>query len=292
MEYKDKLEKLAENSYKIEVSIAWSDMEKAKKQALAALAKNAEIKGFRKGKAPLNIVQEHLGEQRLLEEASKNVLSEVYSQLIKKHQLQPFMEPKITLLKAPMGGDWEFRFEIAGPPVISKMPDYQKIAKEVTSELKKEDIWVPGKNEPEKDDSKKEDKQNKKLQLIFDKLMKQAEIKISPLILDTEVSRRLTAIYDEVKKLGLTVEQYLESKKLTADALKDKTKAEIIDLYKSEFLLEQIADKEKIVVEDKDLEKIYSKAKDDKEKELYKKNSYLYVRLLRKQKTLDFLASL
>lgn len=292
MEYKDKLEKLPQNTYKIEASIPWSEIEKAKKEALSFLAKTAEIKGFRKGKAPLNIVQEHLGDQRILEEASKNVLNEVYPLLIKKHQLLPFMEPKITLLKAPQGGEWEFRFELAGPPVISKVPDYKKLAKEVANESKKDDIWIPGKNEPKKDESTKEDKHNKKLQLIFDKLMKQAEIEISPLILDMEVSRRLTSVYDEVKQLGLTVEQYLESKKLTAESLKEKTKAEIMDLYKSEFLLEQIADKEKITVEEKDLETIYKQAKDDNQKELYKKNSYLYVRLLRKQKTLDFLAGL
>ena len=292
MQFTDKLEKLPQQTFKIEVTIPWQEIDQAKTKAVATLAKSAEVKGFRKGKAPLNLVKEHLGEQAILEEASKEVLTAIYGELIKKHDLKPFLDPKISLLKAPQGSEWVFRFEIAQAPLITKMPDYRKVAKEASSDLKKEDIWVPGKDKEKPEAKDLKEKQNKKIQLIFDKLMKEAQIEISALILDTEVNRRLTAIYDEVKQLGLSVEQYLESKKLTAQALRDKTQAEIKDLYKSEFLLEKIADQEKIVVDDKDLEAIYKQAKDEKEKALYQQNSYLYVRLLRKQKTLDFLAGL
>ena len=292
MQFTDKLEKLPQQTFKIEVTIPWKEIDQAKTKAVATLAKNTEVKGFRKGKAPLNLVKEHLGEQAILEEASKEVLTAIYGELIKKHDLKPFLDPKISLLKAPQGSEWVFRFEIAQAPLITKMPDYRKVAKEASSDLKKEDIWVPGKDKEKPEAKDLKEKQNKKIQLIFDKLMKEAQIEISALILDTEVNRRLTAIYDEVKQLGLSVEQYLESKKLTAQALRDKTQAEIKDLYKSEFLLEKIADQEKIVVDDKDLEAIYKQAKDEKEKALYQQNSYLYVRLLRKQKTLDFLAGL
>lgn len=292
MQFDDKLEKGVNDTYKIEVSIPWPEIEQAKEKALKDMAKTAEIKGFRKGKAPLNIAKEHFGDQRLLEEASKEVLTEVYKELLKKHQLKPFFDPKITLLKAPQGGNWEFRFEIAQMPKISKMPDYHKIGKEVNAEFKKEEIWVPGKDQEKEPEKKAEDQKNKKIQLIFDRLMKETEIQISPLIMETEVNRRVTALYDEIKQLGLTVEQYLQSKKLTAETLRQKISAEITDLYKSEFLLERIADEEKITVDDKELETVFKQAKDDKEKALYQQNSYLYARLLRKQKTLDFLASL
>lgn len=292
MKFTDKLEKQPLGTYKLEVSLPWSEVEVAKKEALDELQKTTEVKGFRKGKAPEKIVEEQVGQQKLLEEAARHLLSHAYAELIKKHNLRPFIDPKITLLKAPQGGDWEFRFEIAEAPVIVKVPDYRKIAKEVSGELKKEDIWVPGKGEKKEDQNKPQDSKNKKMQLIFDRSMKEAEIEISHLILDLEINRRLTALHDEIKQLGLTVEQYLESKKLSAEALREKTKSEIVDLYKSEFLLDKIADEEKIIVEDKDLESIYKTAKSDKEKEMLKNNSYLYARLIRKQKTLDFLAGL
>lgn len=292
MQFTEKIEKQGNHSIKIEVTIAWLEIDKAKEKALKVLAKSTNVKGFRKGKAPLNIVKETLGEQRLLEEASKDVLTHIYSDLIKKHDLKPFLDPKITLLKAPQGGDWQFRFEIAQTPIITKMPDYRRIAKEVSAEQKKADIWVPGKDEPKKTEENIKENQNKKIQSIFNRLLKETEIEISPLILSAEVNRRLTALYDEIKQLGLSVEQYLQSKKLTAASLREKLEQETQELYKSEFILDQIADKEKIIVEEKDLESIYKQAKNDQEKALYKQSSYLYSRLLRKQKTLDFLASL
>ena len=292
MQYTDKLEKLSPSTYKIEVTIPWTEVDSAKTKALSTLAKTTTVKGYRLGKAPLKLAKEALGDQKILEEASKDVLTAVYQDLLKKHSLKPFLDPKISLLKAPQGGEWVFRFELALAPTITKLADYHKIAKEIVGELKKEDIWVPGKNKEAKPEDKTKELHNKKIQLIFDRLIQQSEIEISPLILDFEVSRRLTSLYDEIKQFGLTVEKYLESKKLTADSLKHKLEHETADLYKSEFVLEQIADKEKITVDDNDLEAIYKQAKSDKEKALYQQNSYVYVRLLRKQKTLDFLASL
>jgi len=292
MKFTDKLEKQPRSTYKLEITLPWSEVEVAKTKALKELQKTTEVKGFRKGKAPEKMVKETIGEQHLLEEASRYLLTDVYKEVLTKHNLRPFIDPKITLLKAPNGGDWEFRFEIAEAPKLTKVADYKKIAKDVAAELKKDAIWVPGKGEEPKPDEKAKDTRNKKMQLIFDKAMTASEIEISPLILELEVSRRLTSLYEEIKQLGLTVEQYLQSKKLTSETLKAKTEAEIIDLYKSEFLLDTIADTEKIVVGDKELEEIFKTAKDEKEKEMLKNNSYLYTRLIRKQKTLDFLAGL
>ena len=292
MQFTDKLDKSTPSTYKIEVTIPWNEIDSAKTKALATLAKTTTVKGYRPGKAPLNLVKEVIGDQKLLEEASKEVLTAVYQELIKKHSLKPFLDPRISLLKAPQGTEWVFRFELALAPVITKLADYKKIAKEIGGELKKEDIWVPGKSKETKVEDKTKDLRNKKIQLIFDRLIKQSELEISPLILEVEVSRRLTSLYDEIKQLGLSIERYLESKKLTPESLKKKLEQETADLYKSEFVLEQIADKEKITIEDKDLETIYKQAKSDKEKALYQQNAYVYVRLLRKQKTLDFLADL
>jgi FKBP-type peptidyl-prolyl cis-trans isomerase (trigger factor) len=292
MQFTSELKDKSSHTFKAEVTIPWKEIEQAKEKALAKLAKSAEVKGFRKGKAPLEVVKDTLGDQKLLEEASTEVLGVVYQELIKEHSLKPFSDPKITLLKAPQGGDWQFRFEIAQMPKINKMPDYRKIAKDVAGELKKEDIWVPGKDGQKKPEQQANDIKNKKIQLILNKILKDTEIEISPLVLDTEVARRLTSLYEEIKQLGLSVEQYLQSKKLTSQSLKEKIKLETLDLYKSELVLDIIADKEKITVEEKDLQAIYQQAKDEKEKALYQKNSYLYTRLLRKQKTLDFLSDL
>ena len=157
MKYTDKIEKLPQNTFKVEVTIAWTEIEAGKKKALTELTKTTKVKGFREGKAPLNLVEKEVGDQKLLEEASKYVLTDVYQDLIKKHELKPFIDPKVTLLKAPNGSEWEFRFEIAGPPEIKKLPDYKKLAKEVLANQKKDDIWVPGKSDQKKPEQKEEE---------------------------------------------------------------------------------------------------------------------------------------
>ncbi len=291
MKFTDSLEKLPKQTYKILVTIPWSEIETAKEKALHEFQKTTEVKGFRKGKAPLNLVKKEVGEQKLLEEAAKFFLSEIYADILKKHGIKPFIEPKITLLKAPVGGDWEVRFEIAEQPVLTKLADYKKIAEDVKGELKKADIWLPGKEGK----AKKEDPtttQNKKLQKILDKLIADSEIEISPLILQEEVNRRLVNLYEDVKKLGLTIEEYLRSKKETPESLRSKVEQETTDIYKSEFILDAIADKEKIVVEEKDLRKIFESAKDEKERQLLRENAYFYSKLIRKQKALDFISNL
>lgn len=97
---------------------------------------------------------------------------------------------------------------------------------------------------------------------------------------------------DNVQKIGLTVEGYLQSKGLTMERLKEQYTREITDMYRLEFILLDIADKEKIEVTEADMNSLYANLKEDKDKESAKANAYFYASVLRKQKTLDFLISL
>ncbi len=61
---------------------------------------------------------------------------------------------------------------------------------------------------------------------------------------------------------------------------------------KVEFALQKIAEEEKIVVEDKEIEEAIQKAKDETEKKHLESNRYLLASILRQQKTLDFIKNL
>jgi FKBP-type peptidyl-prolyl cis-trans isomerase (trigger factor) len=71
--------------------------------------------------------------------------------------------------------------------------------------------------------------------------------------------------------------------------LKETYKKEIVDTYKLEFLLSELADKENITVTQKEIDTLFQSITDPKEKEAAKANSYFYASILRKQKTLDYL---
>lgn len=293
MKFTDTVEKLPKQTYKITVKIPWEEVEKSKEEALDRLLPTTEVEGFRKGKAPKKLAREKLGEERLLDEGVQHLLSHVYVEILKKNDIKPYIDPKVSIVKAKDKEEWEVLFEVAETPVLTKLADYKAVAAKLKADEKKDAIWVPGK-EPQKEEKPAdvEKKRNERMQLLFNELVDQSDIEISPLILDEETNRRLSNLYDEIKKLGMTVDQYLQARKETGETIRAKAVKEVTDIYKSEFVLDKIADEAKIVVDEKELEPVYKTAKDDKEREKLQQNAYFYTRLIRKQKTLDYLTNL
>ncbi len=286
--YTYKLNKLPKNTIEMIVSLPSLYLKKQKEEAFKRLQKELEVDGFRKGKVPEEIAKKNLKNEQIIEEAVRKFLPEIYSEIIKKESLSPIYNPKIDFVKAKDGEDWELKITIALKPVID-LKDYKKIVKEVKEKEKKSDIWVPGKDK----EKKPEEKDNSMLlNKILEALLKDIEIEISDLILDEELNQRLTMLVDDIRKIGLTTEDYLKSKNLTLDQLKSSYRKEIEDTYKLEFMLSEIADKENIKIEQADLDKIFANITDEKQKQAARQNSYYYASLLRKQKTLDYLISL
>ena len=97
---------------------------------------------------------------------------------------------------------------------------------------------------------------------------------------------------DEVKRLGLTLDQYLASTGRKAEDLKKEYEQKAENDIKLEFVLQKIAQEEKITVEDKEVKEAILQAKSDAERQNLQANKYLLANILRQQKTLDFLKNL
>ena len=130
------------------------------------------------------------------------------------------------------------------------------------------------------------------LSSIFDILLKESELEVPELLTNEEVNRRLTQLLEDIKKVGLTPEQYLTSKKMTEEELQKQYFKDSEDMYKIEFIIAKIADEEKLTVEPSELENIMGLAKTDEEKAIARRNMAWYETLLRKQKVIDFLNTL
>lgn len=283
---------LPKNTFEIVIDIPWKMIGDEYAKAFDQLASELEVEGFRKGKAPKSVAEKHIKKETVYQRVIQNLLPEVYEEIIKKEGLRPVINPRIELVKAKENEDWQIKMVLAGRPVII-LGDYKKIIKELKSDKKKEDIWVPGKDKGAKEQSAKaeEDKQ-KILNEILSALVKKTKVEISDLIIEEELNARLARLLDEVQKIGLTVDSYLKSKGTTIEELKKKYTQEIEEIHALEFILNEIADKESIQVEPKELEVLYSKITDKKEREEAQRNAYFYASVMRKQKTLDFLLSL
>ena len=111
------------------------------------------------------------------------------------------------------------------------------------------------------------------------------------MLVEHEVNRLLSDLIDQTKKLGLTVEQYLASSGRTAETIRHEYEEQAKRTLTLEFSLEEIADKEGILVSDDDIAKVIQTAKTDEEKKALESQRYYLASVLRRQKTLDFLAS-
>lgn len=284
---------LQKNTIQYLVTIPTQEIQKTYDETLTAAVQEVEVPGFRKGKAPFDMAKKEIKKEAVYERTMQKMIPEIYQELVKTERLAPIISPKVELLKAQENKDWEIRVTIAEKPTI-ELGDYKGYIKQALLERKKEDIWVPGKSpeDAKKTDEKEEKDQSKKMQTIFDALLKQTKIEISDLLIESELEKRLTQLVDDVRKIGLTVEAYLKSKQETVETIKAKYAKEIESMYKLDFILSEIAEKDHIIVEDKDLETIFAAIKDEKERAGARANSYFYATLLRRQKTIDYLMSL
>jgi trigger factor len=114
------------------------------KEALAKagekISESIEVKGFRKGKAPLDVVASQVGETRVLSEAVELSINQYYYQAIMQEEVAPVGPPKVTVDEVGMGKPLKFTAEVAVMPEI-ELGDYKQIkVKSEAVEVKNEQI--------------------------------------------------------------------------------------------------------------------------------------------------------
>jgi len=283
---------LPKKTFEILAEISSAEIEKAKKEVIAKAGESLEIKGFRKGKAPENLVVEALGKNKILELTLEKIIPELYPKAIAKFGLKPLVSPKIELVSAKEGENWQVKFTSCEEPEI-KLENYK-------DELKKlkavEAIWTPEKGaEDVKKEKTAEDlakEKDEKLDKIIHWLLENIKVEISELIIESEVNHKLAELLEQTQKLGLTIDQYLASTGKTVESLKNEYKDQVQRTITLQLLLSAIAEKENLVVNQEEIEKTISQAKTEEEKKSLESQKYLLASVLRQQKTLDFLANL
>ncbi len=244
---------------------------------LEEVVKSANVAGFRKGKAPKKIVEGKIDKDKVKEEVLKKLLPECYAQAIKKHDIKPIINPRIHVEILEDDKDWKFTASTCEVPRVD-LNGYKENIKKITSKSK---IIVPGKEPKEASFDE-----------IMAELQKSVGVKVSKIIVEQEVERLLAQTLSEIKRLGLTLDQYLTSTHKTVEDLKKEYENKAINDIKLEFALAKIAEEEKITVEDGEIEDAIKNAKDENERKGLEANKYLLAGIIRQQKTLDFLKKL
>lgn len=282
------LQRLENGNLELTANIPWEKVKIAKQKKLQELAQEITVKGFRPGKAPIDLAEKQIDAGQLMEKTLGSLLPEIYLETVKEHNLHPIISPRAQLVSAEENKDWQVKFVTTELPAV-KLGDYKKT---VTDSLAADKIWTPdkGKEKPEEKPAKEEERLGK----IFKILLEKMGIALPEILIEEEVNRMLSQLIDQTAKLGLTIEAYLNSIGKTSEQLRTEYKQQAEETIKLELILATIADEEKIEIADLEVEKMIAGLPDEKDRQkMASPNQRAYIRqILRKRSVIDNLLKL
>ena len=128
------------NEVKLEITIEAEKFENAIKKVYFQSAKYFNIPGFRKGKAPQNIVERYYGKEIFYEDAFNNLVPEEYDKALKDNNIEAVSRPEIDIITMEKGQDLKFTATVQTKPEV-ELGKYKGIEIEkIEYNVKKEDI--------------------------------------------------------------------------------------------------------------------------------------------------------
>lgn len=135
-----KMEQLGNNIVKLEITVEKAKFNEAIQKAYKKNASKFNISGFRKGKAPLNIITRYYGEGVFYEDAINFCCEDTYPNAIEEHKLSPVDYPKIDIVEIGSDKDFVYTAEVTVKPEV-KLNDYKGLeVKKVTYAVTDEDV--------------------------------------------------------------------------------------------------------------------------------------------------------
>lgn len=134
------VENLEKNMAKMTVEVPAENLEKAIKTAFNKNKNRFNIPGFRKGKAPLAMIEKMYGPEVFYEEAANLVLDESYPEAAKESNLEIVSRPEIDIVQIEKGKTFIYTATVAVKPEVT-LGDYKGIQVEKASaEVTDEDV--------------------------------------------------------------------------------------------------------------------------------------------------------
>ena len=114
------------NEVKLEITIEAEKFDNAIKKVYFQSAKYFNIPGFRKGKAPQNIVEKYYGKEIFYEDAFNEVVPEEYEKALEENKIDAVSKPKIDVITMEKGQDLVFTAIVQTKPE-AKLKKYKGI---------------------------------------------------------------------------------------------------------------------------------------------------------------------
>lgn len=130
---------LPKSEAQIKVIIPFSEFEPHIKRAAILISEAREFEGFRKGKAPYEVVKARMGEDAIYQEAAEIAIRKTYPEILEEiiaekrrsgEEFAPIGQPEITVTKIAPGNELEYKAKLTLLPAVT-LPDYREIAQRI-----------------------------------------------------------------------------------------------------------------------------------------------------------------
>ncbi len=112
------INKLPKSVVEVTIAAPWQDIASLWDQTLQRMSQEVEIAGFRKGTAPLNMVEGQLG-SRLQDEVLKNAMPNLLIEALKGTDIVPIDYPKYDLVSFIRGQQLQFKATVTNRPNVT-----------------------------------------------------------------------------------------------------------------------------------------------------------------------------
>ncbi|MBI2315332.1 hypothetical protein HYU93_04745 [Candidatus Daviesbacteria bacterium] len=102
----------------VTITVPWTDLQTTWDQTLQRMAQDVELSGFRKGQAPVSMVEQQLG-TRLQDEVLKTAMPNFLIEALKGTDIIPIDYPKYDLLSFTKGNQLQFKATVTNRPNVT-----------------------------------------------------------------------------------------------------------------------------------------------------------------------------
>jgi len=255
MEIKELSQK--ENIALVEVNLTTAEIDQTKEEVVVEMIKNITVKGFRQGKAPKSIAEKQLEPEKLSNHIFSHVLNHSVREVLKENKYQLLGRPVLDKFDPQKDGSWKVSFKFPLYPKF-KLGDYKKAIQKTKTE-------------------------DRKIDDIYDLLLKSTKIEIPSLLVEQEVEYSLEKLENHAKSINLTLEKYLEAVKKTKEEIQKEYAEKSAESIALDLILLEIANQEKIECTDQEEEELIKVSGSSVEQAPQIKS------IIERRKTLDFL---
>lgn len=274
----------------LQFSLKWQSIQTAYQKAVRKYQPHIKTDGFRKGKAPLSVVEQMVGQDRLYQEVAQQLVPKAYSESIKVSQLKPITDPEIHVEKMNPNEDWIFHAHIAQKPSI-KLGKYQAIVAKAMTNFVKEQKDAK-KSEETKQALTPEQLNDRKVEDALGALRAQIKPVIPELLVRQEATRQLQQLEKYLKVYQIEPESYFKSVGKSLEQIQQEYAAQALGRWQIELIIDAIADDQKISISEDEIKKSIQSDTETNTKSISEADTQYARSLLRKKKVIEYLLSL